>query len=51
MSGGTGVTVSLQGNPVPYNGGPYYIPAGGGITLNYSAAPTWAWAPCAQTQF
>jgi len=51
LSGGTGVTVTLQGNPVANAPGPFFIPAGGALTVNYTTAPTWIWAPCSQSQY
>src|SRR5216683_6332936 len=51
LTGGTGVTVVLQGNPVAGAAGPFYIPAAGALTVNYTTAPTWIWAPCAQSQY
>lgn len=52
VAGGTGVSIVLQNNPTgPNITGPFFIPAAGAITVNYTTAPTWLWCPCSQSQY
>lgn len=44
VSGGTAVTVSINGTSTGLADGTFYLPAGGTINLGaYTAAPTWVW--------
>jgi hypothetical protein len=43
VTGGTVSNVVVNGVSVGAGDGTYTVPAGQGITLTYSAAPTWAW--------
>jgi hypothetical protein len=44
VSGGTVTIIAVNGVSTGLTSGAIYVPAGGTITLTYSAAPTWAWA-------
>lgn len=43
ITGGTMTNVSINGVTVGTGAGTYTLPAGGTITLTYTAAPTWTW--------
>jgi hypothetical protein len=44
ISGGTGVTVSINGGTTGLSGGTFFVDAGQTISLGaYTVAPTWAW--------
>jgi hypothetical protein len=45
VTGGTLTEVAVNGVSAGTGDGTYFVPAGGSITLTYSVAPTWAWAP------
>jgi hypothetical protein len=49
ITGGTMTNVSINGVTVGTGAGTYTVPAGGTITMTYTAAPTWTWA--LQTSF
>jgi len=44
ISGGTLTFVFVSGAQAGTTAGTYLVPAGGTISVTYSAAPTWAWA-------
>lgn len=43
ISGGTVTAVAINGLTVGAGDGTYVLPAGAGIDITYSVAPTWAW--------
>jgi len=45
ITGGTMTNVSINGSTVGTGAGTYILPALGTITLTYTVAPTWSWAP------
>jgi len=51
VTGGTVSGVTINGIPTGMTSGAFYLAAGGSITLNYTVAPTWTWAPAAQMTF
>jgi len=51
VSGGTVTGVTIAGQATGLTSGPFWVRAGGSITLNYSVAPTWNWAPVAQMTY
>lgn len=44
ITGGTITFVFVNGAQVGTAAGSYNLPAGGNISITYSAAPTWAWS-------
>lgn len=44
ISGGTLTSVVVNGTQVGTTAGTYLVPAGGTISITYSAAPSWTWA-------
>jgi hypothetical protein len=45
ITGGTMTAVIVNGVTVGTGAGTYVVPAAGAISLTYTVAPTWAWAP------
>ncbi len=45
ITGGTITAVVVNGITVGAGAGTYLVPAAGAISVTYSAAPAWAWAP------
>jgi hypothetical protein len=43
--GGTVTVIAVNGTATGLTAGAVVVPAGGTITLTYSVAPTWTWAP------
>ena len=43
ISGGTVTVIAINGAATGFTSGIFTVPAGGSITLTYSAAPTWVW--------
>ena len=51
VTGGTVSGISVNGQATGLTSGPFFVRAGGAITLNYTVAPTWAWVPAAQMSY
>lgn len=45
VTGGTVTVIAVNGTATGQTSGSVTVPAGGTITLTYSVAPTWTWAP------
>jgi hypothetical protein len=45
VTGGTVTVISVNGTATGQTSGTVVVPTAGTITLTYSAAPTWTWAP------
>lgn len=45
VTGGTVSAIALNGTATGLTSGSVVVPAGSSITLTYSVAPTWTWAP------
>jgi hypothetical protein len=43
VTGGTVTAIAVNGVTTGLTTGQFWVPAGGKITLTYSAAPTWVW--------
>ena len=47
VSGGTVSGIAVNTVPTGKTSGTFFVPAGGVITLTYTAAPSWTWVPAA----